>query len=145
MEYRHKNSSTPKKIKSCLGGKSDVDHILGLWRHSQHRIIQKQQHVNSAHYVAILQKFSRNIAARLSGQTCNSPAQCLHMHTSEQTVAALECFTFDYILPHPSYNPNLAPCDFFPFPKLKEHLKGHHYLFDDEVLASVHTWLWEKT
>jgi len=30
-------------------------------------------------------------------------------------------------LPHPPYSPDLAPCDFFLFPKLNPHLKGHHF------------------
>jgi len=31
------------------------------------------------------------------------------------------------ILPHPPYSPDLAPCDFCLFPKLKSKLKGHHF------------------
>ncbi|GFV54115.1 putative transposase [Trichonephila clavipes] len=27
----------------------------------------------------------------------------------------------------PTYSPDLSPCDFFLFPKLKNHLKGHHF------------------
>ena len=31
------------------------------------------------------------------------------------------------VLPHPPYSPDLAPCDFFLFPKLKKHLSGRRY------------------
>jgi len=31
------------------------------------------------------------------------------------------------VLPHPPYSPDLAPCDFCLFPKLKSKLKGHHF------------------
>ena len=31
------------------------------------------------------------------------------------------------VLPHPRYSPDLAPCDFCLFPKLKSKLKGHHF------------------
>ena len=31
------------------------------------------------------------------------------------------------VLPHPPYSPNLAPCDFYLFSKLKSKLKGHHF------------------
>jgi len=34
------------------------------------------------------------------------------------------------VLEHPAYLPDLAPNDFFLFPKTKEILKGRHY-FDD--------------
>jgi len=33
------------------------------------------------------------------------------------------------VLEHPAYSPDLAPSDFFMFPKIKEILKGRH--FDD--------------
>jgi transposase len=33
------------------------------------------------------------------------------------------------VLEHPAYSPDLAPIDFFLFPKVKEILKGRH--FDD--------------
>jgi len=29
------------------------------------------------------------------------------------------------VLPHPPYSPDIAPCDFYLFPKLKSKLKGH--------------------
>jgi len=31
------------------------------------------------------------------------------------------------VLPHPPYSPDLAPCDFYLFCKLKSKLKGHHF------------------
>ena len=31
------------------------------------------------------------------------------------------------VLPHPPYSPDLAPCDFYLFPKLKSKVKGHHF------------------
>jgi len=31
------------------------------------------------------------------------------------------------VLPHPPYSPDLAPCDFYLFPKLKSKMKGHHF------------------
>jgi len=31
------------------------------------------------------------------------------------------------VLPHPPYSPDLAPCDFYLFPKLKSKLQGHHF------------------
>lgn len=31
------------------------------------------------------------------------------------------------VLPHPPYSPDLALYDFFLFPNIKTHLKGHHF------------------
>jgi len=40
-------------------------------------------------------------------------------------------------LPHPLYSPDLAPCDFFLFPKLKTHLKGYHFGTVENVQAAA--------
>jgi len=37
------------------------------------------------------------------------------------------------VVPHPSYSPDLAPADFFLFPKLKTTLKGHHLQTIEEI------------
>lgn len=52
-------------------------------------------------------------------------------------MSALERLKFDYILPHMSYSPDLAPCDFFLFINPKEYLKGHLYTSGDVVQAAV--------
>jgi len=31
------------------------------------------------------------------------------------------------LLPHPPYSPDLAPCDFFLFPRIKKELKGRRF------------------
>jgi len=31
------------------------------------------------------------------------------------------------VIPHPPYSPDLAPCDFFLFPKLKLRMKGRRF------------------
>ena len=31
------------------------------------------------------------------------------------------------LVPQPPYSPDLSPCDFFLFPKLKFHLEGRHF------------------
>lgn len=40
-------------------------------------------------------------------------------------------------LPHPPYSPDLTPCDFFLFPKIKSHLKGTHHGGVEEVKGAV--------
>ncbi len=40
-------------------------------------------------------------------------------------------------MPHPPYSPDLAPCDFFLFPKMKSYLKGTHHGGVEEVKEAV--------
>jgi len=41
------------------------------------------------------------------------------------------------MLPHPPYSLDLAPCNFCLYPKLKTHLKGHHFGMAENVKAAV--------
>jgi hypothetical protein len=39
------------------------------------------------------------------------------------------------LMPHPSYSPDLAPCDFFLYPKMKLKLKGRRFDTVEEIQA----------
>ncbi|GFX80028.1 putative transposase [Trichonephila clavipes] len=41
------------------------------------------------------------------------------------------------VAPQPPYSPDLSPCDFFLFPKLKNHLKGHHFGTLESIQTAV--------
>ncbi|GFV81363.1 protein GVQW3 [Trichonephila clavipes] len=41
------------------------------------------------------------------------------------------------VAPQPPYSPDLSPCDFFLFPKLKNHLKGHHFGTLENIQTAV--------
>ena len=38
-------------------------------------------------------------------------------------------------VPHPPYSPDLAPCDFYMFPKMKLQLKGQRFMSIEEIQA----------
>jgi hypothetical protein len=39
------------------------------------------------------------------------------------------------VIPHPPYSPDLAPCDFFLFPKMKLKLKGRQFDTNEKIQA----------
>ena len=41
------------------------------------------------------------------------------------------------VVPQPPYSPDLSPCDFFLFPRLKNYLKGRHFGTLDNIQKSV--------
>lgn len=45
------------------------------------------------------------------------------------------------VLPHPPYSPDLAPCDFFLFPKLKNYLAGRKYRSRQALGSAVFQYL----
>ena len=65
----------------------------------------------------------------------NAPA-----HSVRVTKEILREFRWE-LLPHPLYSPDLAPSDFFLFPKLIEHLKGVHFNSTDGAKHAAKTWL----
>ena len=40
-------------------------------------------------------------------------------------------------LPHPPYSPDLAPCEFFLFPRLKKHLAGRKYQTGKNLSSAI--------
>jgi hypothetical protein len=78
--------------------------------------------INSEHYTATLkQQLQEFEGVRMF--FCNMP-MCA-------TVEAIERMNLT-ILTHPSYIPDLAPCDYHLFPKLKED-GGHQYASNEKV------------
>jgi hypothetical protein len=43
------------------------------------------------------------------------------------------------VIPHPLYSPDMAPCDFFQFPKMKSKLKGCWFDTDEEKQTVLDT------
>jgi len=61
-------------------------------------------------------------------------------HTSK--VAKQKLHEIGFIqLYHPSYSPDLAPSDYFLFPKLKNYMRGRKYNPDEQVKKSTISWL----
>ena len=80
------------------------------------------QTVNAAFYVAVLKRLQENVRRERPDQWRNS-TWLLH-HDNAPGYAALLTRWFltnnsMNVVPHPPYSPNLAPSDFFLFPKLK--------------------------
>jgi histone-lysine N-methyltransferase SETMAR len=57
-------------------------------------------------------------------------------HTSKMSIEKIEELGFIRV-PQPPYSPDLAPCDFFLFGYLKQHLEGKHFTREDQVIAAV--------
>jgi len=51
----------------------------------------------------------------------------------EQRVCVKFCFLLEKSAAHPPYSPDLAPCDFFLFPRMKGQTKGKRFADVSEV------------
>ena len=100
------------------------------------------QTVNKEYYVEVLKEFrkrflGKRLALFKSGQwhfhQDNSPVHNSILVTDYLTKMGIKT------VPHPPYSPDLAPCDFCLFPKLKEKLRGCLYEKTEEMKEAVTT------
>ena len=99
--------------------------------------------INGAYYAGKLKGLDKEIArkrrrqnySRCSALQDNGPA-----HTSQVAMTtATEC-EFE-LISHPPYSPDMAPSDFYLFPKLKSHLRGTQYGSNEGVIETVNEYL----
>ena len=108
--------------------------------------LEGQKTITASYYEKVLRKLSalaKKRRGKLHRQILfhhdNAPA-----HTAKTVTTTLREFRWE-ILSHPPYSPDLAPCDFFLFPKLKEHLKGTRFQSINEAKREAVTWLTRQT
>ena len=51
-------------------------------------------------------------------------------------MAAIQQWGFE-LVEHPPYSPDLAPSDYYLFPKLNKELGGHYFPSDNDVIDDV--------
>jgi [histone H3]-lysine36 N-dimethyltransferase SETMAR len=141
MEFRHLGSPPPRKFKVVASAGKVLMTIFWDCQGIVHtEFLKRGNTINSDRYVETLKKLRRRLQRIRPGKNAILQHDNARPHTSQKTQAALQHLRFHDILPHPPYSPDLAPCDFFLFPKLKEHLKGQHFTNDEEVKAEVRRW-----
>ena len=108
--------------------------------------LEQGRMINGAYYAGKLRQLRQKFARKRRGKlTCgvlllqdNIPA-----HTSQVAMTAATEYGFE-ILPHPQYSPDMAPSDFYLFPKLKSHLLGTQYGSNEGVIEAVNEYLGDQ-
>ena len=132
-QWKTPTSPTPKKARQVRSKTK----VMLLAFYDKEGIVHYEyapsgQTINKEFYVDVLRRLREDIRRKrpklwVSGQWMihhdGAPA-----HKSQLVQEFLAKHQITQI-PHPPYSPDLAPCDFFLFPKLKRTLKGHR--FDD--------------
>lgn len=130
-QWKHKGSPPPRKFKvSSSAGKVmasifwDTQGVLMI------DCLSKGQTINGEYYADLLVSLRENIKQKRRGLLAkgvillqdNAPS-----HRAQIAVATAHNCGYE-ILDHPAYSPDLAPSDFYLFPKLKSELKGKSFL-----------------
>ncbi|UYV68306.1 hypothetical protein LAZ67_5003808 [Cordylochernes scorpioides] len=104
--------------------------------------VPQGQTVNSAFYLEVLRKLKRRIArVRTDIKDTVKPH---HDNDTSHTAFIITNFlarSNTPLIPHPPYSPDLAPCDFFLFPRLKREMKGKHWETVENIQHHVTTFL----
>ena len=98
------------------------------------------QTVNKEYYVQVLREFRKRFRRKRpalfkSGQW-HFPQENALVHSSILVTDYLTIMGIKTV-PHPPYSPDLSPCDFWLFPKLKEKLRGYRYETIEEMKEAV--------
>lgn len=142
MEFRHPSSPGVRKPKTqASAGKVmltafwDAEGVVHI------EFLQKGSTINSDSYCDTLQKLkTRTRRIRPDRTTFFLHHDNARPHCSQKTLEKISRLNFE-VVTHPPYSPDLAPCDFYLFPKLKENIRGVRYGSDEEVIDVVTTWL----
>ena len=102
--------------------------------------------IKGAYYAGKLKRLRQVIARKRRGKlTCgvlhlqdNAPAN----RSQVAMTAATEC-GYEILLHHP-YSPDMAPSDFYLFPKLISHLRGTQYGSNEGVIKAVNKYFGDK-
>ncbi len=103
----------------------------------QHQVPSKTT-VNSEYYIRVLKNLRKHVQRK---RPSISKTWVLHHdnarpHTAHKVTEFLAKYGIR-TFPQPPYSPDLAPCDFALFPKLKEELRGRRFSSDQEVVNTV--------
>jgi histone-lysine N-methyltransferase SETMAR len=102
--------------------------------------VPEGQTVNQTYYKEVLIKLRERVRKKRPDLWKND-AWILHQDNAPaHNALSVKQFLADKRIPvleHPPYSPDLAPCDFYLFPKVKSALKGTHFQSVEEVKAKT--------
>jgi len=101
-----------------------------------HEFVQGGQMVNKHLYQEVLADL-RDAVRRNRPELWENQTRMLHHNNVPSHASLLICIYLakhqTYVVPHPPYSVDLAPADFFLFPKFKTTLKGCHFQTIEEI------------
>jgi len=149
MEWKKKGEPRSKKARMS---KSKIKAMLILFFDSRGIVLQEWvpqgQTVNSAYYLEVMKRLRDRVRKKRPDLWQNQSWVLHHDNAPSHTAIIVKQFlarTSTTVIEHPPYSPDLAPCDFYLFPKIKEKLKGHHFQTLETIKESTAQALSEVT
>lgn len=130
-QWKTPSSPRPKKARQV---RSNVKSMLIIFFDIR-GIVYKEfvpfgQTVNSVYYLGVLRRLRENVRRKRPELWRNQDWFVHHDNAPAHTAISIRQFLAKNqmpLVPHAPYSPDLAPCDFFMFPKMKIKLKGRRF------------------
>ena len=132
-QWKHAGSPRPKKARQSKSTyKLLMIHFFDTTGMIYMHWVPTGQTVNKEYYVEVLRGFRKRLCQKRpalfkSGQ----------WHFYQDSILVTDYLSKMGIKTYPPYSPDLAPCDFWLFPKLKEKLRGCCYETIEEMKEAV--------
>lgn len=142
-QWKSPSSPRPKKarmsrsaIKTMLIVFFDIKGIV----HSEY--LPQGSTVNQYVYIDILRRLKESIRRKRPELSTPGSWKLHHDNAPAHTALRVQDFLAKHqipVVPHPPYSPDLAPCDFWLFPRLKFHLKGKRFADVEEIKQNTNS------
>ena len=125
-------SPRPKKLRFQKSRVKNMLMIVFDWQGVIHKeFVPEDESINAVYYKGIMERLLNRIRRVRPGMCESGDWFLLHDNAPFHNATIVKQFLAQRkvtVLHHPPYSPDLAPADYFLFPKVKSHLKGR--LFD---------------
>ena len=130
-QWRHSGSPRPKKARQV---RSNVKVMLTVFFYFNeivhHEFLPRGQTVNKKYYLQVQRRSRQAIRKKRPDLWKNNSWLLHHDNAPAHTSLLVRPFLAKnntVTMPQPPYSPDMAPCDFFLFPKIKKTLKGRRF------------------
>jgi len=131
VEFTRRTCS--EEVEDCpIGRKGNGHRFLGFTRCDLHRLPREDRNGHRA----VLCRIIGPIRRRIAENTAPFGEEKVLFHHDNAPAILVELISYE-LLPHPPYSPDLAPCDFFLFPNLKNSLAGQKFVSNEEIVAAT--------
>lgn len=138
-EYRAKGEARPKRARQSRSKIKVMMTVFFDFRGVVHyEFLPPRQTVNKEYYLSVMRRLREAIRLKRPELWANNSWFLHHDNAPSHTALVLRDHfvkNSTHIVPQPPYSPDLAPCDFWLFPKLKRPLRGTRFESIDEIKA----------
>ena len=136
-EYRAKGEARPKQSRQSRSKIKVMLTVFFDYRGVVHyEFLPPGQTVNKKYYLSVMRRLREAIRKKRPDLWKDNSWFLHHDNAPSHTALILREFfakNSTHIVPQPPYSPDLAPCDFWLFPKLKRPLRGHRFESIEEI------------